>query len=67
MGSLARILYANGHARAAIAEEFNRAVATGVLTAPIILSRDHHDVSGTDSPWRETANVTDGSYLHQHD
>lgn len=61
VGSLARILYANGQARVAIAEEFNAAVASGRLRGPVILSRDHHDVSGTDAPWRETANITDGS------
>ena len=63
VGSLARILYANGEARATIAEAFNAAVANGRLSAPVILSRDHHDVSGTDSPWRETADVTDGSHF----
>jgi urocanate hydratase len=61
VGSLARILYANGRARSEIAAAFNEAVATGRLRAPVILSRDHHDVSGTDAPWRETADVTDGS------
>ena len=45
----------------AIAEAFNDAVHTGVLTAPVVCSRDHHDVSGTDSPFRETSNITDGS------
>ena len=59
-GSQARILYANADARQGIAAAFNDAVADGRLTAPVMLSRDHHDVSGTDSPWRETSDVRDG-------
>jgi urocanate hydratase len=61
VGSQARILYADDIGRRAIATAFNTAVATGDLTGPVILGRDHHDVSGTDSPWRETANIYDGS------
>lgn len=61
VGSQARILYANGEARVELARAFNNAVRNGELSAPVVLSRDHHDVSGTDSPWRETANITDGS------
>lgn len=61
VGSLARILYANANARTQIARAFNDAVAAGTLRAPVILSRDHHDVSGTDAPWRETSDVQDGS------
>lgn len=61
VGSQARILYADHAGRRAIAAAFNRAIADGGITAPIVLGRDHHDVSGTDSPWRETANIRDGS------
>jgi len=61
VGSKARILYADERGRVEIAEEFNQAIADGRITAPIILGRDHHDVSGTDSPYRETANIRDGS------
>lgn len=61
VGSQARILYADCYARTTIAREFNKAVARGELTAPVVISRDHHDVSGTDSPFRETSNITDGS------
>ncbi len=61
VGSQARILYADAEGRAKIAEAFNQAIATGELSAPIILGRDHHDVSGTDSPFRETSNIYDGS------
>lgn len=61
VGSQARILYADDEGRRAIAQAFNAAVADGRLSAPVILGRDHHDVSGTDSPWRETANIYDGS------
>ncbi len=61
VGSRARILYADAVGRAAIAMEMNRAVADGRLKAPVVLGRDHHDVSGTDSPYRETANIRDGS------
>ncbi len=61
VGSQARILYANAEGRIKIAEEFNKAIASGEITAPIVLGRDHHDVSGTDSPFRETSNIYDGS------
>ncbi len=61
VGSQARILYADAEGRAKIAEAFNQAIATGELSAPVILGRDHHDVSGTDSPYRETSNIYDGS------
>ena len=61
MGSKARILYADERGRREIAVEFNKAIASGVIEYPIILGRDHHDVSGTDSPYRETANIRDGS------
>ncbi|SKB40843.1 urocanate hydratase [Maribacter arcticus] len=61
VGSQARILYADAEGRAKIALAFNEAIANGELSAPIILGRDHHDVSGTDSPYRETSNITDGS------
>ena len=61
VGSQARILYADAEGRTAIAEAFNRAVSTGAISAPIVIGRDHHDVSGTDSPFRETSNIYDGS------
>jgi urocanate hydratase len=61
VGSQARILYADHAGRRKIAAAFNDAVAAGHISAPIVLGRDHHDVSGTDSPWRETANIRDGS------
>ena len=61
VGSQARILYTDHQGRMKIAEAFNRAVAEGRISAPIVLGRDHHDVSGTDSPFRETANISDGS------
>ena len=61
VGSKARILYADERGRIEIAEEFNKAIAKGLIELPIILGRDHHDVSGTDSPYRETANIRDGS------
>ncbi len=61
VGSKARILYADEVGRRTIATKFNEAVSDGTLTAPIVLGRDHHDVSGTDSPFRETANIYDGS------
>ena len=61
VGSQARILYADAIGRMQIAEAFNKAVASGELTAPVVLGRDHHDVSGTDSPYRETSNIYDGS------
>ncbi len=61
VGSQARILYADAEGRIKIAEAFNNAIATGEISAPIVLGRDHHDVSGTDSPFRETSNIYDGS------
>ena len=61
VGSQARILYADSEGRIKIAEAFNNAIATGDISGPIILGRDHHDVSGTDSPYRETSNIYDGS------
>ncbi|MDB2348239.1 urocanate hydratase, partial [Candidatus Poseidoniales archaeon] len=61
VGSQARILYADEQGRNAIATKFNEAIADGRISAPVILGRDHHDVSGTDSPYRETANIQDGS------
>ena len=61
VGSKARILYADEQGRTRIATAMNRAIAEGRISAPIILGRDHHDVSGTDSPYRETANIRDGS------
>ena len=61
VGSKARILYADEVGRRMIALEFNRAIADGRISAPIVLGRDHHDVGGTDSPYRETANIRDGS------
>jgi urocanate hydratase len=61
VGSQARILYADGPGRERIALAFNAAVRDGRIKAPVVLGRDHHDVSGTDSPYRETANVRDGS------
>jgi urocanate hydratase len=61
VGSQARILYADSEGRIKIAEAFNKAVAAGELSGSIILGRDHHDVSGTDSPYRETSNIYDGS------
>lgn len=61
VGSQARILYADAQGRARIALAFNEAVADGRLKAPVVLGRDHHDVSGTDSPYRETSNIRDGS------
>jgi urocanate hydratase len=61
VGSQARILYADAEGRAKIALAFNEAIASGQLTAPVVLGRDHHDVSGTDSPYRETSNIYDGS------
>jgi urocanate hydratase len=63
VGSQARILYADAEGRERIAVAFNEAIASGAIAAPIVLGRDHHDVSGTDSPYRETANVRDGSNL----
>ncbi|MGB0951419.1 MAG: urocanate hydratase, partial [Poseidonia sp.] len=61
VGSQARILYADDVGRREIALAMNRAVASGELRGPVVLGRDHHDVSGTDSPYRETANIRDGS------
>lgn len=61
VGSQARILYADREGRMAIAHAFNRAIKRGDIRGPIVLGRDHHDVSGTDSPYRETANIRDGS------
>ena len=61
VGSQARILYADAEGRIKIAAEFNRAIREGRISAPIVLGRDHHDVSGTDSPFRETSNIYDGS------
>ena len=61
VGSQARILYADAEGRIKIAEAFNNAIASGELSAPVVLGRDHHDVSGTDSPYRETSNIYDGS------
>ena len=61
VGSQARILYADAEGRSKIAEAFNNAIKKGEISAPIVLGRDHHDVSGTDSPYRETSNIYDGS------
>ena len=61
VGSMSRILYADAEGRIEIAKAFNKAIAAGEISAPVVLGRDHHDVSGTDSPYRETANIYDGS------
>ena len=61
VGSQARILYADEMGRRLIAEAFNQAIHDGRISAPIVLGRDHHDVGGTDSPYRETSNIHDGS------
>ena len=61
VGSQARILYADAEGRTKIALAFNDAIHRGELKAPVVLGRDHHDVSGTDSPFRETSNIYDGS------
>lgn len=61
VGSQARILYADSTGRIEIARAFNKAIALGELEGPVVLGRDHHDVSGTDSPFRETSNIYDGS------
>ena len=61
VGSKARILYADEVGRRTIASEFNKAISSGLISAPVVLGRDHHDVSGTDSPFRETADIYDGS------
>lgn len=61
VGSQARILYADAEGRAKIAMAFNAAINSGEISAPVVLGRDHHDVGGTDSPFRETSNIYDGS------
>ncbi len=61
VGSQARILYADAAGRILIASAFNDAIASGIISGPIVIGRDHHDVSGTDSPFRETSNIYDGS------
>ncbi|MFN8242033.1 MAG: urocanate hydratase [Bacteroidales bacterium] len=61
VGSQARILYADSTGRIAIATAFNKAIEDGKISGPVVLGRDHHDVSGTDSPYRETSNIYDGS------
>jgi len=61
VGSQARILYADAEGRIKIAVAFNQAIKDGKISAPVVLGRDHHDVSGTDSPFRETSNIYDGS------
>ena len=61
VGSQARILYADSEGRIEIAKAFNKAIKESVISSPIILGRDHHDVAGTDSPYRETSNIYDGS------
>jgi urocanate hydratase len=61
VGSQARILYADAEGRIAIADAFNTAISDGRISAPLVIGRDHHDVSGTDSPYRETSNICDGS------
>lgn len=61
VGSQARILYADAAGRVALADAFNKAVGKGKISAPVVIGRDHHDVSGTDSPFRETSDIYDGS------
>jgi urocanate hydratase len=61
VGSQARILYADSEGRVKIASTINKAIKAGKISAPVVLGRDHHDVSGTDSPYRETSNIYDGS------
>ena len=61
VGSQARILYADAAGRIEIAAAFNKAIREGIISGPVVLGRDHHDVSGTDSPFRETSNIYDGS------
>ena len=61
VGSKARILYSDLIGRQKLAQAFNVAIKEGKISAPVVLSRDHHDVSGTDSPYRETSNINDGS------
>ena len=63
VGSCARILYSDQLGRVLIAQAFNQGIKEGKLTGPVVISRDHHDVSGTDSPFRETANIRDGSHV----
>jgi urocanate hydratase len=63
VGSQARILYSNEPGRIRIAKAFNQAIRDGRISAPVVLGRDHHDTGGTDSPYRETANIKDGSRL----
>jgi len=61
VGSQARILYADAEGRMEIASAFNSSISQGFISAPVVIGRDHHDVSGTDSPYRETSNINDGS------
>ena len=61
VGSQARILYADAEGRMEIASAFNSSISKGFISAPVVIGRDHHDVSGTDSPYRETSNINDGS------
>ena len=61
VGSQARILYADAEGRMEIASAFNKAISKGLISSPVVIGRDHHDVSGTDSPYRETSNIYDGS------
>jgi urocanate hydratase len=61
VGSQARILYADCEGRTKIAAAFNKAIREGTISSPVVIGRDHHDVSGTDSPFRETSNIYDGS------
>ncbi len=61
VGSQARILYADAEGRTEIAGKFNKAIKSGKISAPVVIGRDHHDVSGTDSPYRETSDIYDGS------
>ncbi len=61
VGSQSRILYADAEARIKIAKEFNKAIHNNKISQPVVIGRDHHDVSGTDSPYRETSNIYDGS------
>jgi urocanate hydratase len=61
VGTKARILYADEPGRRGIASAFNKAISIGKISAPVVIGRDHHDVGGTDSPYRETANIKDGS------
>jgi urocanate hydratase len=63
VGSQARILYSDEPGRIRIARAFNQAIREGRISAPVVLGRDHHDTGGTDSPYRETANIHDGSAL----